>query len=45
MSNSTKEGIQEVKDNACKILMDQRLVQKSKDSKKVQGILNRMHVA
>jgi len=45
MSNSSQEGIQEVKSNACKLLLDMRLTQKAKDSKKIEGILNRMHVA
>jgi nucleolar GTP-binding protein len=45
MSNTTKDGIQDVKTKACDILLDFKLTQKAKDPKKAEGILNRMHVS
>lgn len=45
MSNVTKDGITDVRDKACDILLDHRLTQKAKDPKKAEAILNRMHVA
>lgn len=45
MSNITKDGIEDVKSKACDILLDHRLAQKSKDPKKEQAILNRLHIA
>jgi len=45
MSNETKDGITDVKEKACDILLDHRLTQKAKDPKKAEAILNRLHVA
>lgn len=45
MSNISGDGINDVKSKACDILLDYRLTQKSKDPKKEQGILNRLHIA
>lgn len=45
MSNATGDGINDVKSKACDILLDYRLTQKSKDPKKEQSILNRLHIA
>jgi len=45
MSNITGDGIQDVKTKACDILLDHRLTQKTKDPKKEQAIMNRLHVA
>ena len=44
MSNISGDGITDVKSKACDILLDYRLTQKSKDPKKEQGILNRLHI-
>jgi nucleolar GTP-binding protein len=44
MSNISGDGINDVKSKACDILLDYRLTQKSKDPKKEQGILNRLHI-
>lgn len=45
MSNLTKNGIEDVKQKACDILLDHRLTQKAKDPKKAEAILNRLHIA
>ncbi len=45
MSNSSGDGISDVKQKACYILLDHRLTQKAKDPKKAEQILNRLHVA
>jgi nucleolar GTP-binding protein len=45
MSNSSGDGISDVKQKACDILLDHRLTQKAKDPKKAEQILNRLHVA
>lgn len=45
MSNITGDGITDVKQKACDILLDHRLTQKSKDPKKQEAILNRMHIS
>ena len=45
MSNITGDGINDVKSKACDILLDHRLAQKSKDPKKEQAIMNRLHIA
>ena len=45
MSNTTKDGIEDVKTKACDILLDHRLTQKAKDPKKAEAILNRLHIA
>ena len=45
MSNVTKQGVDEVRNKACDILLDHRLTQKAKDPKKAEAILNRLHIA
>lgn len=45
MSNTTGDGINDVKSKACDILLDWRLTQKAKDPKKEQSILNRLHIS
>lgn len=45
MSNSSGDGISDVKQKACDILLDHRLTQKAKDPKKAEQIMNRLHVA
>ena len=45
MSNSNGEGISDVKQKACDILLDHRLMQKAKDPKKQESLLNRLGVA
>ena len=45
MSNVTEKGIADVKKIACELLVDHRLTQKNNDPKKLEGILNRVHVA
>ena len=45
MSNTSGDGISDVKSKACDILLDHRLTQKSKDPKKEQSIMNRLHIA
>lgn len=45
MSNISGDGINDVKSKACDILLDYRLTQKSKDPKKEQAILNRLHIS
>lgn len=44
MSNTTQDGISDVKQKACDILLDHRLTQKAKDPKKAEQIMNRLHV-
>ena len=45
MSNITLDGIEDVKMKACDILLDHRMVQKGKDPKKQEAIMNRLHIA
>jgi len=45
MSNITEAGIAEVKKTACEVLLDHRLIQKTKDPKRAENVLNRVHVA
>lgn len=45
MSNETKDGIEDVRNKACDILLDHRLTQKAKDPKKAEAIMNRLHIA
>lgn len=45
MSNITETGISSVKETACKVLLDYRLVQKTKDPKRAENVLNRIHVS
>jgi len=45
MSNITGDGVQDVKEKACDVLLDYRLAHKSKDPKKEAGIANRLHIA
>jgi hypothetical protein len=45
MSNTNGEGLSDVKQRACEILLDHRLTQKAKDPKKAEAILNRIHIA
>ncbi len=45
MSNSSGDGISDVKSKACDILLDHRLTQKAKDPKKAEQIMNRLHVS
>lgn len=45
MSNISDEGIANVKKTACEILLDFRLAQKTKDPKKAENVLNRIHIA
>lgn len=45
MSNLTKDGIEDVRNKACDILLDYRLTQKAKDPKKAEAIMNRLHIA
>lgn len=45
MSNTEGDGIEEVKQTACDILLDHRLSQKAKNPKKAESILNRVYVA
>lgn len=40
MSNITDAGIASVKETACKVLLDFRLVQKTKDPKRAENVLN-----
>ena len=44
MSNQSGDGISDVKQKACDILLDHRLTQKAKDPKKAEQIMNRLHV-
>lgn len=45
MSNQSGDGISDVKQKSCDILLDYRLTQKAKDPKKAEQIMNRLHVA
>lgn len=45
MSNQNGEGIADVKQRACDILLDHRLIQKAKDPKKTEAIINRINIA
>jgi nucleolar GTP-binding protein len=45
MSNISGDGISDVKQKSCEILLDHRLTQKAKDPKKAEQILNRLHIA
>lgn len=45
MSNQSGDGIGDVKQKSCDILLDHRLTQKAKDPKKAESIMNRLHVA
>ena len=45
MSNINGEGISDVKEKSCEILLEHRLIQKAKDPKKAEGLLNRLHIA
>jgi nucleolar GTP-binding protein len=45
MSNASGDGISDVKQKACDILLDHRLTQKAKDPKKAEQIMNRLHVS
>jgi nucleolar GTP-binding protein len=45
MSNISGDGLGDVKQKACEILLDHRLTQKAKDPKKAEQILNRLHIA
>ena len=44
MSNAIGDGIADVKQKSCDILLDHRLTQKAKDPKKAEQIMNRLHV-
>lgn len=44
MSNQSGDGIADVKQKACDILLDHRLTQKAKDPKKVESLLNRLNI-
>ena len=44
MSTVTEEGVMEVKNNACELLLQHRVEHKFK-SKKLETVLNRLHVA
>jgi nucleolar GTP-binding protein len=45
MSNQSKDGISDVKQKSCDILLDHRLTQKAKDPKKAEQIMNRLYVS
>lgn len=45
MSNQSGDGISDVKQKACDILLDYRLTQKAKDPKKAESIMNRLHIS
>mmetsp|Transcript_5416 Transcript_5416/g.4098 ORF Transcript_5416/g.4098 Transcript_5416/m.4098 type:complete len:141 (+) Transcript_5416:727-1149(+) len=45
MSNQNGDGIAEVKQKACDILLDHRLINKAKDAKKQDAIANRIAIA
>jgi len=45
MSNKSGDGIMDVRNKACDVLLDFRLSNKAKEEKKVDSILNRIHVA
>ncbi|CDW88118.1 nucleolar gtp-binding protein 1 [Stylonychia lemnae] len=44
MSNQSGDGISDVKQKACDILLDYRLTQKAKDPKKTEALMNRLHI-
>lgn len=44
MSNQSGDGIADVKQKACDILMDYRLTQKGKDPKKTEALMSRLHI-
>ena len=45
MSNSSGDGITDVKAKACDILIDHRLTIKAKDPKKAEAIMAKLHIA
>ncbi|VVT49284.1 uncharacterized protein SAPINGB_P002195 [Magnusiomyces paraingens] len=45
LSCITEEGIMEVRNKACDVLLNTRLEQKAKSSTKMAGLLNKIHVA
>jgi len=45
MSNINGDGIADVKQKACDILLDHRLTQKTKDPKKAEALTNRLHIS
>lgn len=45
MSNSSGDGIADVKQKSCDVLLDYRLSQKSKDPKKLELLSSRLHIA
>lgn len=45
MSNSSGDGIADVRAKACDILLDHRLTLKAKDPKKAEAIMNKLHIA
>lgn len=44
MSNETGDGIADVKQKSCDILLDYRLTQKAKDPKKAEAIVNKINI-
>lgn len=44
MSNQSGDGITDVKQKSCDILLDYRLTQKAKDPKKAEALMNRLHL-
>ena len=44
MSNQSGDGISDVKQKSCDILLDYRLTQKAKDPKKAEALMNRLHI-
>ena len=44
MSNQSGDGISDVKQKSCDILLDYRLTQKAKDPKKVESLMNRLNI-
>jgi hypothetical protein len=45
MSNSSGDGIADVRAKACDILLDHRLTLKAKDPKKAEAIMNKLHIS
>ena len=45
MSNQSGDGIADVKQKACDILLDHRLTQKARDPKKAEAIMNRLSIS
>jgi nucleolar GTP-binding protein len=45
MSNLNGEGVNDVREKACEIMLDYRLTQKAKDPKKAEAIIAKLHVA